>query len=317
LYHKINEAISTLKLEVRGMFGNRLVIKDKGNVLKGILVILPALIIYTMIVYYPLVRSFAYSVTNFDGGIKAAKFIGLSNFKDMFKDDLVISGILNTFKFTIFTTIFANFIALLLALILDSNIKSKHYLRAVFFIPCLINYVVISAVFSNILQYNGLLNSFFDIIGLSDMKIDWFGSTGLALPMLMSLNVWQWAGYGAIIYLAGLQSIPREYYEAAEVDGSGKFNTFTKITFPLLAPSFTIMTFMSLTGGLKLFELPYVLTKGGPGNATQTIGTAIYTLAFGYSKMGYATAVSIVFFVIIAILSVIQVYFMRRNEVQL
>ncbi len=290
---------------------------EKGNILKGISVILPALVIYTLIVYYPLIRSFAYSVTDFDGGIRPANFVGLANFKDMFKDDIVISGIFNTFKFTIFTTVFANLIAFCLALILDSNIKTKKYLRAVFFIPCLINYVVISAVFSNILQYNGLFNAFFDIIGLKELKIDWFGSKDLALPMLMVLNVWQWAGYGAIIYLAGLQSIPREYYEAARVDGSGAFNTFFRITIPLLAPSFTIMTFMSLTGGLKLFELPYVLTKGGPGNATQTIGTAIYTLAFGYSKMGYATAVSIVFFLIIAALSVIQVYSMRRNEVQL
>jgi len=299
------------------MGAGRSIKPGKDNIIASILVIVPALLIYTLIVYYPLISSFAYSVTDFDGGIRPVNFVGLSNFKEMFSDEIVTAGFYNTIKFTVFTTVFANLIALMLALVLDSSIKFKGYLRAVFFIPCLINYVVISAIFSNILQYDGLLNQLFNYAGLPGVKLDWFGSKELALPLLMALNVWQWCGYGAVIYLAGLQSIPNEYYEAAKVDGSSTASTFFRITVPLLAPSFTIMTFMSLTGGLKLFEMPYILTQTGPNNATQTLCTAIYTLAFGHQRMGYATAVSIVFFVMIVGLSVIQVYTMRRSEVQL
>ncbi len=288
---------------------------EREKVIKGVLVILPALLIYTIIVYYPLLYSFRYSVTDFDGGLRTIHFVGLSNFFEMFGDERVVAGFSNTFKFTVFTTVFANLAALTLALVLDSKIKFRGYLRAVFFIPCLINYVVIAAIFSNILQYGGLLNELMGKIGLP--ALDWFGSKQLALPLLMGLNVWQWCGYGAVIYIAGLQSIPVEYYEAAKVDGSTDLNSFFRITVPLLAPSFTIMTFMSLTGGLKLFEMPFILTQTGPDNATQTLSTAIYTLAFSHQRMGYATAISIVFFAIIALLSVTQVYFMRRSEVQL
>ena len=264
-----------------------------------------------------MVRSVIYSFTDWRMGSDALNFIGLKNYFYMFEDKFTVAGFKNTFIFAAYCTFIGNTLALLLALVLDKNFKSKNYLRTVFYIPCLLSPIVVSAIFGDILQYRGLLNEVFNRIGVNFLVNDWFGNIATALPMLIVLNAWQWAGYGSVIYLAGLQLIPVEYYEAAKIDGANKLNTFFRITLPLLMPSVTIMTFMSITGGLKLFDLPYVLTNGGPGMATETISTVIYSTAFKEERFGYATAVSVTLFIIIAFFSIIQVRYTRKKEVQL
>jgi raffinose/stachyose/melibiose transport system permease protein len=294
------------------------ILKQKNkNGLIDIIFLLPALIIFTVIVYYPLISSFRYSLTDwtFLGG--NYNFIGFKNFIEIFRNDLVIAGIKNTSIFVLYCTFLGNTLALLLAIILDKNMKFKNYLKTVFYIPCLISTIIVSAVFGDILQYHGILNELFNKLGLSFLVNDWFSNIKTALPMLIGLNSWQFVGYGSIIYLAGLQTIPNEYYEAAKIDGAGGFEIFKQITLPLLMPSITIMTFMSITGGFKLFDIPYVMTNGGPGMATETMCTAIYRLAFSQRRFGLATAVSVVFFFAIAIFSVLQVNFTRKKEVQM
>lgn len=282
-----------------------------------ILFIIPALVLFTMTVYYPLINSIQYSFTDWDMSSATYNIVGLDNYKHIFDNELILSGMKNTAVFTIYTTFIGNALALGLALILDSRIRAKKFLRAAFYIPCLLSPIVVSAIFSDILQYNGLLNELFRSLNLDIFVNDWFGNEVTAMPMLIVLNAWQWMGYGSVIYLAGLQTIPKEYYEAAAIDGSGKIKSFFKITFPLLMPSVTIMTFMSITGGLKLFDIPYVLTNGGPNSATETMGTVIYTLAFKHQRFGLATAVSVLFFVVIAAISITQVSLTKRKEVQL
>jgi len=294
---------------------NRGAFRQKERLL-GLLLILPALTIFLTITYYPLIFSFFYSVTDFTGRSLDFNFVGLENFRNAMNDSLVRASIWNTFSFALFTTLIGNSVNLLLALVLDSGLRTKNYLRTAFYIPCLLSPVIVSAIFGSILQYDGVLNTFLKTIGLDFLALDYFGKMNLAMPMLMALNIWQWCGYGAIIYLAGLQTIPTEYYEAATIDGAGAFDKFFKITLPLLMPSITIVTFMSLTGGLKLFDLPFILTKGGPGNATQTIGTAIYKIGFEYNKMGYATAIAVLFFFVIAILAIAQLRLTRSREVE-
>jgi len=291
--------------------------RQRNEFIWSILFILPALSLFLLFSYYPMISSFYYSVTDFNGMSKDFNFIAFDNFTTMLTDTSVKSAISNTIKFAVFTTLIANFLNLLLSLALDSAIRFKNYIRVAFYIPCLLSPVLVSAIFGNILQYKGLLNTLFIELGLENMVVDYFGNVHIALPMLMVLNSWQWAGYGAVIYLAGLQTIPGEYLEAAKIDGANGFRVFFNIKLPLLMPSITIMTFISLTGGLKIFELPYTLTKGGPLNATETISMIIYKIGFGYSKMGYATAISIAFFLIIAILSIAQISFTRRKEISL
>jgi raffinose/stachyose/melibiose transport system permease protein len=293
--------------------------KNKKNNTKYIflLFVIPAFVIFSAVIYYPLVSSFIYSFTDWDMRSTTLNYIGLKNFFYMFGDKLVMAGFRNTFLFAAYSTIFGNSLALILAILLDRNLKTKNYLRSVFYLPCLLSPIVVSAVFSDMLQYKGLFNEVFNKFGLSFLVNDWFGNATTALPMLIALNAWQWVGYGSVIYLAGLQIIPAEFYEAADIDGANRFNTFFKITLPLLMPSITIMTFMSITGGLKLFDIPYVLTNGGPGTATETVATVIYRMAFNQDRFGYATAISVIFFIVIAFFSINQVRFTRKREVQL
>jgi raffinose/stachyose/melibiose transport system permease protein len=291
--------------------------KKNSTQLIFLLFVIPAFVVFSAVIYYPLISSFVYSFTDWDMGSTTLNYIGLKNFFYMFEDKLVMAGFKNTFLFAAYSTFVGNALALLLAIVLDRNLKTKNFLRTVFYLPCLLSPIVVSAVFSDILQYNGLFNEVFNRLGLTFLVNDWFGNASTALPMLIMLNAWQWAGYGSVIYLAGLQIIPAEFYEAARIDGSNRFNIFFRITLPLLMPSITIMTFMSITGGLKLFDIPYVLTNGGPGTATETVATVIYRMAFNQDRFGYATAISVVFFIVIAFFSINQVRFTRKREVQL
>lgn len=287
------------------------------NSITNILFLLPALILFTAVVYYPLVSSFQYSVTDWGMTNKEYNYIGFDNFIKIIGDDYVRAGFKNTFVFALYTTFIGNLMALLLALILDRKLKTRNLLRIVFYIPCLLSPIIVAGVFGDIFQQRGIINEILKLIGLESMVQDWFGSMRFAMPMLIIVNAWQFLGYGSVIYLAGLQTIPTEYYEAASIDGAGKAKIFFKITFPLLMPSVTIMSFMSLTGGLKFFDIPFVLTRGGPGNATETMGTVIYKLAFNNEQFGFATAVAVVFFIIIAILTAAQLTLTRSREVQL
>ena len=289
----------------------------RKNGIVHILFLLPALILFTLIVYYPLLSSVRYSVTDWTMRTSEYNYVGLKNFKEIFIDSLVRAGLKNTFIFALYATFIGNSLALVLAIILDKALRLRNYFRALFYIPCLLSPIIVSAVFGDIFRYRGIFNAVLDAIGLAVFVGEWFGSVSRALPMLILVNAWQWMGYGSVIYLAGLQTISQEYYEVARIEGLGPWATFLKVTFPLLMPSVTIMTFMSLTGGLKLFDIPFVLTKGGPGYATETLGTVIYKLAFTYEKFGFAMAVAIVFFACIMVLTVIQVSITRFYEVEL
>lgn len=283
----------------------------------SILFLLPALAFFIMIVYYPLLKTLYYSFTDYYNLKPSYNFVGIQNFVYMMSDKYVQTGISNTFKFVLFASTIANAICLALAMILNTQLKTKNYLRAVFYIPCLLSPVVISGIFGYILQYNGVLNSIWKQLGLSGLVVDWFSNIPLALPMIMTIHVWEWSGFGAVIYLAGLQSIPQECIESATIDGASKGSIFFRVTLPLLMPALTINTFMSITGGFKLFDLPFILTNGGPANATETIATQVYRIAFRQGKLGYATAISITLFFIIALISITQILFMRKREVEL
>jgi ABC-type sugar transport system permease subunit len=277
----------------------------------------PALVMFTLIVYYPLVKSLSFAFTDYYQLRPTYDFIGFKNFIDMVSDNFIRAGVFNTFKIGLFALIFANALSLLLAIILNMGLKTRGLMRAIFYIPCLISPIVISGIFGYILQYNGLLNSILAKLGLNSLIIDWFTNIPTALPMILGVHTWQWVGFSAVIYLAGLQSIPVDCIEAATIDGANKVQIFFRVTLPLLMPAITINTFLCITGGLKLFELPFVLTHGGPANATETIGMAIYEIAFNQSKLGYASALSIVFLLIVALISITQIAITRRREVEL
>ncbi|BBH19152.1 sugar ABC transporter permease [Paenibacillus baekrokdamisoli] len=277
--------------------------------------LMPSMIIFALFVYYPFTSSLYYSLTDWNG-ITKPNFVGISNYKDFFEDGMVMHGLMNTFYITLFVMIISNPISLILALLLNRPLKSRGFLRSAFYLPSIISLVVISIVWGNILQYEGVMNTLLHRFGLDTWIQDWLGSSKSAMLSIVAISVWQFTGYGAVIYLAGLQSIPVDIYEASKIDGASGWSLFSRITFPLLMPSVTICTFLGLVGGLKFFDLPFILTNGGPGDSTTTLSMVIFKIAFSFSKYGYATAAGVLFMCLIIIVTTIQLRITRKREVE-
>ncbi|OXM16973.1 carbohydrate ABC transporter permease [Paenibacillus herberti] len=277
--------------------------------------IAPAFLIYTIIFLGPVITSFYYSMTNWNGLYKTMDFVGLRNFIELTSDEDFLNALRNTFWFTLFIVIFQNGLAIPLALALDSKIKTKSMLRAAFFVPAILSPLVVGYTWSYIFQPNGLLNVLLGKLGLTAWQQSWLGDPKYALYSLVVIVLWQYVGYSMVIFVANLQTIPADYYEAADIDGAGGWRKFTAITFPLMAPSLTINVVLASIGSLKAFDIIYVTTKGGPYHATETVTTLLYQKAFSESSFGYGTAIGVVMFFIILIISFLQIVVLRRREV--
>lgn len=276
--------------------------------------LLPALALFTLVVVIPSWRGAFYSLTDWDGLSPRFDFVGLDNFFRVFRDSAAGASIMNTALYALGITVVQNFIGLLLALGVNSAIRSRNWLRVLFFAPAVVTPLVVANLWQYILAPQGALNIALRAIGLDFMAQDWLGNAQLALPAIISVVVWQFAGYSMVIFLAGLQSIPEDIYEAASLDGAGSFKTFWNITRPLLAPSMTINLMLSLIGGLKLFDQVLIMTQGGPGSATESLSTIAYKDAFQFQMFGYSTALTLVLTAFVAIASIIQFTLLRRGE---
>jgi len=281
--------------------------------------IIPALVFYCVFFIYPSICSVFYSFTSWSGLEKVIHFVGFSNYAKIFRDDRVFASLSNTFIITIVVVIAQNVCALALAVALNDKIKTRNLIRTVFFMPALLSALVIGFVWSYILNpVDGLLNTVLDTIGLHALSIDWLGRTDTALYAVIFVILWQCTGYAMVIYLAGLKNVPIEYYEAASIDGSNEWQRFRSITFPLIAPSFTINILLSTIGCLKTFDVIFAMTQGGPGYATETIATVIFAKAFGSeNEFSYGTSIAVVLFILIFIVSLFMVNFLRKRELEL
>lgn len=278
--------------------------------------ILPAFFIYTLFFLGPVIGSFFYSFTNWNGFYQTMDFVGLKNFKNLWSDDIFIKSLKNTFVFTLFVVILQNGLAVPLALAMDSKIRSKQVLKTVFFVPAILSPLVVGYTWLYIYEpQNGVLNTLLGMLHLSSWEQSWLGDPKFALYSIVAMAVWQYTGYSMVIYLANLQTIPGDLYEAAEIDGAGGWTRFKSVTLPLLAPSITINVVLSSIGTMKAFDIIFVTTKGGPYYATETMTTLLYTTAFTKSSFGYGTAMGVVMFLFVFTVSLIQVLLLRRREV--
>ncbi|MCD9026412.1 carbohydrate ABC transporter permease [Cohnella silvisoli] len=282
----------------------------------GLLLVLPAMAVFTLFIYYPFIQSLYYSFTEWDS-IRDPKFIGFDNYIYFFQDSKMMQGAKNTIWMTLFGLLIQNPLALLLAVLLNRSFRTKAFLRTAFYLPVIVSLVVASVVWNSILQFDGVLNYILTHIGQEQAARDWLGNIRTVFPVIVLLTQWQALGYCAVIYLAGLQSIPADLYEASTIDGAGPFMKFRYITFPLLMPAVTVVVFITIVGGLRLFDLPYVLTNGGPGTASYTLTLAIYNAAFKEFTYGYATAAGVVLMIIIMIVTFAQLRLTRSREVEL
>ena len=272
------------------------------------------MLLFAFVVLVPSARGVYYAFTDWDGLDPAFSFIGLGNFAEMAGDPVALRAIWHTLLIAVAITIIQNGFGLLLALGVNSIIKSRNVLRVFLFAPAVVTPIVTAYLWRNLLGPDGAVNSLLDTVGLASWRQDWLGDPQLALWSIVGVIVWQFGGYSMVIFLAGLQSVPKEIYEAADMDGAGPVRRFWSVTRPLLAPAFTINLMLSIIGGIKLFDQVYALTGGGPGHATDTISTLIYKDAFTLGEFGYSIALAVVLTIIVAVASTGQFFVLSRNE---
>jgi ABC-type sugar transport system permease subunit len=286
------------------------------DTLNAFLAIIPALILFAMFTYYPLVSTFQYSVTDWDGFAKGYNYVGFDNFAKTFQDTDLGNAFGNTIYFAVLSIAFGLVLQLGLATLLYRKFHGKSFFRAMFYLPCVISQLIASLTWLAFFQYTGVINEALATIGLGGFARDWIGSPDTVKNVLIFINLWQWTGYGMVIFLAGMTAIPLDVYESAKIDGASGIRQFFFITLPLLMPSITINLFIGITGGLKVFDMPFVLTKGGPIGSSQMLSMEIYDNAFKYERFGYSSAIGVEFFVFIAAITMVQLIITRRQEVE-
>jgi raffinose/stachyose/melibiose transport system permease protein len=278
-----------------------------------LLFILPGICLFVMAVVIPLIMGARYSFTNWDGVSNTFASIGWDNYVQAFQDPGFWEALWNTFKYALILTILVNVISLLLALVLDSFLPFRNIFRTIFFLPSVISIVLSGFIWSY--NYSTGIPTLLSHLGLDVTSP--LGNPDYALFGLILVALWQGVGAPMIIYIAGLQGIPNELHESAKIDGAGSGKAFWYITLPLLAPSVTINLLLVLTGSLKVFDLVYVTTKGGPGFSTEVVSTYIYRTSFSSFKGGYGMALSMMFFFVLVIVTVVQMSISRRREVEM
>ena len=269
------------------------------------LFIAPFYILFAIFLGYPLISSLIMSFYEMRG-FQSRIFVGFGNFTDLFSDPIFWKSLWNTTYFAIGTLILQLPIALLLAILLNAKfVKGKNFLRLAFFTPVLVAGVFVAIIFNLIFdQRAGLINNEFILFG---KEIGWLSQEEYVMPAVILTGVWQWAGFNMIYFLAGLQGIRQELYEAAAVDGANWWQSFVHITLPSLRPVIAFVFVVSMIGSFQLFDLPYILTNGGePADAGTTIVMYLYKNGFQFMRLGYAATIGWVLFIIIAIISVAQ-----------
>lgn len=243
-------------------------------------------------------------------------FNGLSNFVDIFGSSIFYTAVKNTLYFALLTSIVKIVLGFLLAIALNSAIKLKNLYRTIIFSPVVINPLVIALIFSAL--YNptdGPINAFLRVIGLGVLERSWLTDIGTAMNAICIMEVWMGIGVIVVIFLAGLQTVPKEYYESSTIDGAGSFRQFLHITVPLTFQSITINTILCLVRGMAVFAQVYGLTNGGPADATQVYGTFIFK-SFAQGLYGFSAAAGLIFTVVICLISFFVLGFFRKMEVE-
>lgn len=279
----------------------------------------PAFVLFVVTVFYPMIRAFQFSLYRWPLGSAAKTFVGLDNYQRLLDDVLFQKSIANTLYFTIATVVPTLAIALGIALLLNRrDLRARGLFRTIYFVPVVTSLVAVAFVWRILLEPTfGLVNAIFRLVGLHGPG--WLADPDWALNGVVLMTVWRDVGYYMVIFLAGLQTIPRDIYDAAEVDGASRWQTFRRITLPLLNPSIVLAAVIGVIYGLQLFTQVYVMTgspqrlAGGPSDSTESIVLFIVQQAFRPLEMGYPSAAAIVLFVLIMAVTLVQLRLIQRR----
>lgn len=277
---------------------------------------LPLIFIFSLVVVIPFLIGIGYSFFSWDGlPLNPKIFVGFENYVNLFSDSRFMTSAGHTILFTIFAIILINILGLAFALMVTSKLRVKNAARAMLFMPYLIGGLILGYIWKFI--FTDAFQAIGEATGLTGIFFNWLLNPKFALVALVIVSTWQMAGYIMIIYITGIMGIPDDVIEAAQVDGAGFWQTLFRIKFPLIMPSFTICLFMTLSNCFKIFDVNLSLTGGGPSNATEMFAMNIYNEIFSLNNFGYGQAKAIVFFLVVAIITMVQVSITKKREVEM
>ena len=279
------------------------------------LFIVPAFIIYTVLMIIPIIGAFGLSFTDWNGISADYDFVGIQNYLSMLSDARLGNAVAVTLKITVTVVLVVNILGLFIAILLSQAGKLTNIFRSVFFLPYVLSTVAISFIWLAILSYTGVLNSLLEIVGLGNLINDYIGNAPNAIKSICIIEIWRTLGFHMVLYLASIQTVPRDLYEACIVDGGNKWQQFRYVTLPMIVPGISISVVMSIMTEMKQYDIVKVITNGGPGYSTETITYNIVTQAFGNNMLGYSSAIAVFLFVIIAAISVLQIQLSKKLEV--
>ena len=268
------------------------------------LFLLPSFAALLVFSFIPFLQGLYFSLTDYPL-LGSPEFVGFDNFVRLTRDPLFMASLRNTLVYMVATVALRVVIGLILAVVLNSRLRGRVFFRAVFYLPVIAPLVTVAVIWRIIFDtYSGVFNAALDLFGVA--PIPWLTSTTWAMPAIVIMSVWKTFGWNIVIFLAGLQSIPATLHEAAAIDGASKLQTFFRVTLPLLRPTILLAVVTSTINASQVFDQVYVMTRGGPGYSTMTLGQMVYTAGFETHDMGYASAVSVVLLLITLVLTLIQ-----------
>jgi len=295
-------------------------VKNKFEKLKSrstvLLFLLPAIVLFSIFLIYPIFRSVYYSLFDWKGFGPAVDFVGLGNFIRILTDEVFLKALVNGLIIVVFSLIIQLPLALMLALMVGRKLRGRGFFRTVFFMPYILSEVITAIMW--ILIFNadpkrGFLNAIITLIpGVKAQS--WLGNTSLVLPAILVVLTWKYFGFHMLLYMAGLQNIPVETEEAAVIDGANRYQTITHVTIPLLAGTIRTSAYLSVLGSLQVFALVWIMTKGGPVNASELMSTYMYRFSFIRFELGYGSAVAIVMLLISLTISLLYRRFLVQPD---
>ncbi len=283
----------------------------------GFLFVVPSLVLYIFFVIYPVVNSVKLSFFKWDGLSKNMDFIGLQNYITMFTDDRVfMMALKNSLIWSFFIIVVPTILGLIIANTIYNGVFGGSIHRFIVLLPFLVSSVAVGLIWK--WMYNpglGTINTFLNKINLESLARDWLGDPGTVLGSLILTNIWQLSGLAMIIFYAAMQAIPTELYDAAKVDGASSFYIFKNVTIPMLKEAIIIVVVLMITAAWRVFDTIWVVTRGGPANRSQVVGSWMYLSAFRNLKHGYGSSIAVFIFLIILIASFIYIKVSRRDEI--
>lgn len=284
----------------------------------GLVLVAPVVILMLVFVIGPAVYSFFLSFQNYNL-LKPdqATWTWFENYKELLVDPAFHQALYNTFKYSIFVVPIQTLLALILAVVANQNIRGKTFFRVAYYVPAVTSAVAAAAMFMFLFNTKGIANQFLGLFGFE--AVSWFNDPTFALPLAMIMAIWATVGTQMLVFLAGLQDIPEDVYEAAEIDGATGLKKFMKITVPLLSSKTMFVVVVGMIGTLQMFDQAYIISggSGGPLGSTTTVVLYLYNKAFGENRLGYGSAVAMFLFMVIFLLTILQKYFFEDREKRL